>query len=223
MLLSNAFGSLIASGILDGMEGRFGYAAWRYEDLHAPISPNYSRPIPLRWLFFIEGSLTVFVAICAIFILPDFPETSYGWLTPTEQSLAQRRMMEDAGADDQGSTSGHMAGFMMAVTDWKVWWLALGLTSMVVSLSFNAYFPTLSATMGYDRTMTLLLCAPPWIFATFIALGVSRCGWFFRSVIIRYKTLTELLDILISLESDVGILPSLCASVSLDLSSLCPQ
>jgi len=28
-LLSNAFGSLIASGVLDGMEGKLGRAAWR--------------------------------------------------------------------------------------------------------------------------------------------------------------------------------------------------
>ena len=29
-LISNAFGSLIASGILDGMDGKLGHAAWRY-------------------------------------------------------------------------------------------------------------------------------------------------------------------------------------------------
>ena len=28
-LISNAFGSLLASGILDGMEGKLGHAAWR--------------------------------------------------------------------------------------------------------------------------------------------------------------------------------------------------
>ena len=58
--------------------------------------------------------------------------------------------------------------------DWKTYWLALALTSMVVSLSFNAFFPTLSATMGFDRTVTLLLCAPPWAFATLLAFVVSR-------------------------------------------------
>ena len=45
---------------------------------------------------------------------------------------------------------------------------------MVVSLSFNAYFPTLTATLGYNRTVTLLLCAPPWAFATIVAFGVTR-------------------------------------------------
>ena len=29
-IISNAFGSLIASGILDGMQGKLGRAAWRF-------------------------------------------------------------------------------------------------------------------------------------------------------------------------------------------------
>lgn len=127
-------------------------------------------------MFYIEGSLTVFVAIVAIFILPDFPATSFNWLSPIERRLALKRMEEDyAGIGDQVETEqGHTAGFISAMTDWKVWWLALALMSIVVSLSFNAFFPTLSATMGYNRTITLLLCAPPWIFATLVAFAVTR-------------------------------------------------
>ena len=85
-------------------------------------------------------------------------------------------MEEDyVGIGDQGDIeNGNRAGFISAMTDWKVWWLALALTSMVVSLSFNAFFPTLSATLGYNRTITLLLCAPPWIFATLVAFVVTR-------------------------------------------------
>lgn len=85
-------------------------------------------------------------------------------------------MAEDCGVGDEGETEtgGSMHGLMMAITDWKVWWLALALTSMVVSLSFNAYFPTLTATLGYNRTVTLLLCAPPWGFATIVAFIVTR-------------------------------------------------
>jgi hypothetical protein len=118
----------------------------------------------------------MFVAICAIFILPDFPSTSSHWLTPEEARLAMRRMEEDAGVGDESETEpkGQMAGLKMAVFDWKVWWLALALCSYVLSLSFNAFFPTLTATLGYDRTVTLLLCAPPWIFATIVAFAVTR-------------------------------------------------
>ncbi|KAF8609699.1 MFS general substrate transporter [Ceratobasidium sp. AG-I] len=155
-LSSNAFGGLIAAGILDGMQGKLGHAAW-------------------RWLFFIEGALTIAVAVVAVFILPDFPSTTR-WLSPMERRLAEVRMAEDAGGESDHDTvaEGPFHGFMLAVRDWKVWWLALALTAQVVGLSFNAYFPTLTATLGYSRTVSLLLCAPPWAFATIVAFINAR-------------------------------------------------
>ncbi|KAH8118286.1 sugar transporter [Phellopilus nigrolimitatus] len=155
-LLSNGFGALIASGILNGMEGKLGHSAW-------------------RWLFYIEGALTVFFAAVAVFVLPDFPATSM-WLSPLERRLAEKRLEEDVGISDNESTksAGHAHGLVLAFRDWKVWWLAFALTSMVISLSFNAFFPTLSKTMGFNDTVTLLLCAPPWVFATICAFAVTR-------------------------------------------------
>lgn len=134
-----------------------------------------------RWLFFVEGTMTVLVAICSIWILPDFPETSSGWLTPAERSLAIRRMSEENALSGVYAKVGQLGGLKLALTDGKVWWLATALMSMVVSLSFNAYFPSLSATMGYNRTITLLLCAPPWVFATAVAFMVSRLALFILS------------------------------------------
>ncbi len=86
-------------------------------------------------------------------------------------------MEEDAGVgDEQQTEQGSGRGFWLAVTDWKVWWLALALTSQVVALSFNAYFPTLAATLGFNRTVTLLLCAPPFVFASLVAFWLSSYG-----------------------------------------------
>ena len=133
-------------------------------------------PLPSRWLFYIEGALTMFFAVCAIFILPDFPATTR-WLSPQERALAMKRMASDfAGIGDQGETEtgGPMHGLVLALTDWKVWWLALAMTSNVVALSFNAFFPTLSATLGFGTTITLVLCAPPFIFAALEAYLVFR-------------------------------------------------
>ncbi|KAJ7283701.1 MFS general substrate transporter [Mycena rebaudengoi] len=154
-IISNAFGSLMASGILAGMQGKLGHAAW-------------------RWLFYIEGALTVFVAVVAIFILPDFP-TNTKWLSPEERELALLRMTEDAGVGDESETErgGHMTGIFLAISDWRVWWLALALTSQVVALSFNAFFPTLTATLGYSPTVTLLLCAPPFGVAAVVAFFLA--------------------------------------------------
>ncbi|CEL53273.1 putative transporter C1683,12 OS=Schizosaccharomyces pombe (strain 972 / ATCC 24843) GN=SPBC1683.12 PE=3 SV=1 [Rhizoctonia solani AG-1 IB] len=156
-LSSNAFGGLLAAGILDGMEGKLGHAAW-------------------RWLFYVEGAVTIAVAILAIFVLPDFPSTSGRWLSPIEQRLAELRMIEDAGgeADHDSVTEGPFYGFVLTVKDWKVWWLSLALTAQVVGLSFNSYFPTLTRTLGYNRTISLLLCAPPWAFASLVSFFCSR-------------------------------------------------
>ena len=157
----------MASGILDGMEGKLGQAAW-------------------RWLFFIEGSLTIFVALWAIFILPDFPSTTR-WLSPDERCLAMKRMEEDAGVGDEKQTEqgGHTTGLRLALRDWKVWWMALAMTNITISLSFNNYFPTLSATMGFNRTVTLLLCAPPFVFSVIVTYAVSRCAPPFPAVKFR--------------------------------------
>jgi len=152
-LASNAFGNLIAAAILGNLEGKLGHAAW-------------------RWLFYIEGALTMSTALIALFILPDFPSTTT-WLSPLERRLAEVRMAEDVGETDS-EQGGAFTGLIQAVTDWKVWFLAMTLTAYVIGLAFNAYFPTLTATLGYSRTVTLLLCAPPWGFATIIAFVNAR-------------------------------------------------
>lgn len=136
----------------------------------------------LRWLFFVEGTITILVAFLSLFVLPDFPENSSDWLSPSEKAVALERMAEDIGYEEDlgdGIESkelrGWWPGLRLAIRDWKVWWLSATLTCMVISLSFNAYFPTLSATMGYGPNITLLLCIPPWLFATGVALLLS---WF---------------------------------------------
>jgi hypothetical protein len=137
---------------------------------------DFADILMLRWLFYVEGSLTVLVALVAIFVLPDFPSTSR-FLTPLERRLALKRMEEDVGVGDNDETEskfGRCGGVFATLSDWKVWWLALAVMSLITSLSFNAFFPTLTETLGYGSTVTLLLCAPPWIVATGVAFAISR-------------------------------------------------
>ncbi|KAI0254770.1 MFS general substrate transporter [Lactifluus subvellereus] len=155
LVISNSFGSLMASGILSGMQGKLGHAAW-------------------RWLFYIEGALTMLVVVIAIFVLPDFPENSHDFLSPEEIQLAKLRMQEDVGVNEEiERKDSRFPGLYEALGDWHVYWLALALTSLMISLSFNAFFPTLTKTLGYSPTITLLLCAPPWGFAAIVAFAVS--------------------------------------------------
>jgi sugar phosphate permease len=53
--LSNCFGGMIAAGVIGGMNGVGGLSSW-------------------RWLFVLEGSFTVAVAIGAFFVLPNYPK-----------------------------------------------------------------------------------------------------------------------------------------------------
>ncbi|KAH9834215.1 MFS general substrate transporter [Rhodofomes roseus] len=149
LLVSNAFGSLIAAGILGGMEGKMGIAAW-------------------RWLFYIEGAITICVGLLAMLLLPDYPHNTR-WLTPAQRRLAQVRLAEDAGeADEDGQHETAFSGFMMAIKDPKVPIFMVMCCSQLLGLSFVNFFPTIVDTMGYSTTITLLLCVPPWILATIV-------------------------------------------------------
>ncbi|KAJ7259565.1 MFS general substrate transporter [Mycena haematopus] len=144
LLVSNAFGALIAAGILGNMDGKRGIRAW-------------------RWLFFIEGSITITVGILSIWALPDYPENT-NWIVGDQRRLAQARLAEDAGeADHDTEKDTPWAGLKMAAKDPLVWTFAIMTTSQLLGLSFVSFFPTLTQTLGFSTTISLLLAAPPWL------------------------------------------------------------
>ena len=170
-LISNAFSALVGAGVLSNMQGSLGHAAW-------------------RWLFWIEGAATMFVAILAVFILPDLPTNTRGF-SPVEAELAQLRMQEDVGeADTDNENQGVFDGLIMAVKDFKIYLMMLTLTAYVVGLSFNAFFvsrpprppsglspvfpadpqPSLTQTLGFGYVPTLLMSAPPWVFSVIVSM-----------------------------------------------------
>ncbi|KAI8713753.1 hypothetical protein NCS52_01220700 [Fusarium sp. LHS14.1] len=150
-LISNAFSALIGAGVLSNMQGVLGHAAW-------------------RWLFWIEGAITMAVAISAAIILPDLPHNSRGF-TEEERQVAQLRMIEDVGeADTDSSEEGIFYGFNLAIKDVKIYIMMLTFTAYVVGLSFNAFFPTLTGTLGFEYVPTLLMSSPPWVFSCIISL-----------------------------------------------------
>ncbi|KAG1845709.1 hypothetical protein DFJ58DRAFT_800606 [Suillus subalutaceus] len=61
----------------------------------------------------------------------------------------------------EGKPEENFSSLAEVLMDWRVWWLGVTLHLITSSLSFTIFFPTLSATMGYNATTSLLLCAPP--------------------------------------------------------------
>ena len=98
-------------------------------------------------------------------LLAPFPPRRHNsrGFTVEERALAVLRMTEDSLQSDQ--EQGVLKGLVAAVTDPKVWLMTLSLTGLVISLSFNQFFPQITKTLGYDSTITLVLCAPPFFFA----------------------------------------------------------
>ncbi|KAI8314250.1 MFS transporter prlL [Colletotrichum sp. SAR11_59] len=130
-LAAQGFGGLIAAGILADMEGAAGLRAW-------------------RWLFIVEGAVTVALAGVALFILPDYPKTT-SWLTEEERRVAQDRLALDEGlaggsAEDEDVTA--MQGLIMACKDVKVWLLGLAYHATIMGLSFVFFFPTITQGLG---------------------------------------------------------------------------
>ena len=106
-LLSGAFSGLISAGITNGLDGAKGLRAW-------------------RWLFIIEGVITIVIAFAAYLVLPNFPRTTT-WLTENERQLAIWRLDEDIGEDDwigsEQQTFFH--GMKLAFADIKMWILVI--------------------------------------------------------------------------------------------------
>lgn len=118
-----------------------------------------------QWLYIIEGAITVFVGICVVLILPDFPDT-WGALTAEEKRVANRRLAIDAAeadVDDAGGMS-QLRGMKLAFQDPKTYLLALAYMGITGAAGFQNFFPTLTKTLGYSETISLLLVAPPYVF-----------------------------------------------------------
>lgn len=154
-LISGAFGNLLAAGILSGLNGARGMRAW-------------------QWLYIIEGSITIFIGILVCVILPDFPD-SWKALSPEMRAVANRRLaIEAAEADiDEAGGMSQIRGMKLAFTDPKTYMLALAYMGITGAAGFQNYFPTLTATLGYNHIISLLLVAPPYVFMVFYSYGHS--------------------------------------------------
>ncbi|KAL5464672.1 hypothetical protein PMIN07_004399 [Paraphaeosphaeria minitans] len=97
--LSGAFGGLIALGVLY-MDGVNGWAGW-------------------RWLYIIEGSVTIAWAFCCMFLVPKSYETAY-FLNADEKAIMRLRA-ERAEAYSGGSGHVSKADIKEAAKDVKSW------------------------------------------------------------------------------------------------------
>ncbi|KAH7324949.1 major facilitator superfamily domain-containing protein [Stachybotrys elegans] len=139
--LAGAFGGLLAAAI-GNMEGMRGYRGW-------------------RWVFILEGALTVLVSCFFWFLLPDFPE-DVKWLSDDEKAFVTARLRLDQGkaVQNRNITLRDVANIFK---DYKVIIGGFMYFGLIVPAYSYAYFaPGIIRGYGYSPIQTQLHSVPPW-------------------------------------------------------------
>lgn len=159
--VSGAFSGLLAAAIAK-MDGLGNYEAW-------------------RWIFIIEGLMTVVLGLCCFLILPDSPSLSGRWLTEHEIRFINRMHEKHRGVRKHapgisaGKQKKHQWHALLSVLrDWQLYLQALVFLSSSVPLyGLKFTLPQIILNMGFTSTQAQLLTAPPYICGAISALGSS--------------------------------------------------
>ncbi|KAF2747975.1 MFS general substrate transporter [Sporormia fimetaria CBS 119925] len=143
-ILANGFGSILAYGIMQ-LHGKNGYAGW-------------------RWIFIINGLMTVFLAVLGRILIVDFPDKVHKsrmpFLKPAQVKIIQDKLDRDR--QDAEFDPLDKAKFFNALKRWELWFfsfLFFAITSIVYAIAF--FLPIILQGFGYDVKMVFLMCAPP--------------------------------------------------------------
>lgn len=149
--LSGAFGGLLARG-LNAIGPAGGLEGW-------------------RWIFIVEGLLTVFVGLCSALVLPNSIETAR-FLTQPEKDLARHRLGEQSAAHERFAWSEVRRG----IFNLQVWLSALAYFAILCGLySFGLFLPTIINNLKFakDPNQAQLWSVIPYAVAACCTVGVA--------------------------------------------------
>ena len=96
--LASAFGGLLAYAIA-GLSGTHGYLGW-------------------RWIFIIDGAVTVGIGLLCFFTIPNWPERA-AFLSEEDQKLLKRRLVEETSQARMDRLDAN--AIKRSLKDWKIW------------------------------------------------------------------------------------------------------
>lgn len=159
---AGAFGGLLAR-LINLMDGTAGYEGWVSLPWRGVLTSQ-------RWIFILEGILTVVVAVASFWVMYDYPQTAK-FLSPAEKAVIHARLTKD--------NSGCSQEFKMrycwdAFSDWKVWCSAIMFHgSLCPVYTFSLFSPTLVNGLGYSAATAQLMSVPPYVAAAIATLAVG--------------------------------------------------
>ncbi|KAM3080760.1 hypothetical protein ACMFMG_005690 [Clarireedia jacksonii] len=146
--LAGAFGGILAYGI-GFMDGVGGLKGW-------------------RWIFIIEGLLTVVVALFAYLFIHNYPSTAK-FLTEPERAFIHARLKSST--DATNTEPFNWTNVRSALADYKCWLYGLVFHTMSLPLyTLSLFLPTIISALGYKAATAQLLTVPPYAFATLLTI-----------------------------------------------------
>lgn len=149
--LSGAFGGLLARG-LNAIGTAGGLEGW-------------------RWIFIVEGLLTVFIGLCSAIFLPNSIETAR-FLTQPEKEHARYRLGEQSSANERFD----WAEVRRGIFNVQVWLSALAYFAILCGLySFGLFLPTIINNLKFakDPNEAQLWTVIPYAVAAFFTVCVA--------------------------------------------------
>ncbi|KAK1825664.1 MFS general substrate transporter [Podospora conica] len=155
-MMGGIFSGLIAGGLMATLDGAHGLRGW-------------------RWLFIVEGAITIVMAAVAAFVLPDFPGTSKR-LSSAEREIAVQRLAR-VGTTTQGDSSEKLTiatTVLTSLKDWKTYAVACGTATSSGAMTLIYFFPILVKGLGYtDAIMAQYMTAPIWAVALVLTVAAG--------------------------------------------------
>ena len=166
--MAGAFSGLLAAAI-SKMDGVGGYEGW-------------------RWIFILEGLVTLIAGVVAFFTFPLFPAKAK-FLTPQERLFVVHRVQFSSNATGKASldeSSGEIlekaplaeddtngrVHFWAVIKDWQCWCQMLSYMGILLPLyAISLFTPTIIKTLGYTSTKTQLMSVPIYIVAAICAVA----------------------------------------------------
>lgn len=153
--LAGAFGGVLAWGIAH-MRGVGDLAGW-------------------RWIFILEGLLTIVVAVLAYFFIHNYPSTAT-FLTKPERKFIQNRLSSTSigGGDALNNETFSWDGVRQAARDPKVWLYGAAFHTLSLPLyTLSLFLPTIIKALGYTAAQAQLMTVPPYAIATALTLTLA--------------------------------------------------
>lgn len=118
---------------------------------------GYSGVAGWRWIFIIEGLITIFFSIFVFIFTPDFPGKNMD-LSDSERARLIARLKADKGVESEAIKN---VGWFKILTDYRIWITTLLFFCADMSAgSLSSFNPTILSQLGWTKRRAQVMTIP---------------------------------------------------------------